>query len=220
MEVPVVIVGGGGCGLNLSIFLSDLGVKHYLFEKHPGTSILPKAHYLNQRTMEIWRSHGMAEAIKGPGCPLRNMSRVDWRTSLGGEESFDRQVIGSTPAFGGQVGTPAYETYRRHSPELSSNLPLIRSEPIFRKIAEERNPGRILFNHRVLDFEDTENVVLVKVEDPQGKVTEYRAQYLVGADGGKLVGPKIGARMEGPTNLVDFVSTHFRADLSKYWDGK
>jgi hypothetical protein len=67
MEVPVVIIGGGGCGLNLSIFLSDLGVAHYLFEKHPGTSILPKAHYLNQRTMEIWRSHGMAEVIKSRG---------------------------------------------------------------------------------------------------------------------------------------------------------
>jgi 2,4-dichlorophenol 6-monooxygenase len=92
------------------------------------------------------------------------MSRVDWRTSLGGEDSCDRRVIGSVPAFGGQVGTPAYEIYRRHSAELSSNIP---------------------------------NIVLVKVEDTQGEVTEYRAQYLVGADGRKLVGPKIGVQMEG-----------------------
>jgi 2,4-dichlorophenol 6-monooxygenase len=112
MDVPVIIVGGGGCGLNLSIFVSDLGVEHYLFEKHSGTSILPKAHYLNQRVMEIFRQHGIAEAIKDVGCPIRNMSRIDWRTSLGGDEIWDRRIIASVPAFGGQVNTPAFDAYR------------------------------------------------------------------------------------------------------------
>jgi 2,4-dichlorophenol 6-monooxygenase len=51
IEVPVLIVGGGGCGLSSSIFLSDLGVDHLLIERHEGTSNLPKAHYLNQRSM-------------------------------------------------------------------------------------------------------------------------------------------------------------------------
>lgn len=30
IDVPVVIVGGGGCGLTTSIFLSDLGVDPWL----------------------------------------------------------------------------------------------------------------------------------------------------------------------------------------------
>lgn len=220
VDIPVLIVGGGGCGLSLSTFLSDQGIVNVLFERHPGTSILPKAHYLNQRTMEIFRQHGMAEAIKALGSPIRNMSRVDWRTSLGGDRAFDGRVIGSVPSFGGQIGTPEYETYRSHSAELSSNLPLIRSEPVLRKIAEERNPGRVLFGHEVVEFNEQSDGVHVKVRDANGGLKTYRAQYLVGADGGKTVGPKIGVKMEGPTQIVDFVSTHFKADLSDYWDGQ
>lgn len=170
--------------------------------------------------MEIFRQHGVAEAIKEVGCPIRNMSRVDWRTSLGGDRPFDGRVIGSVPAFGGQVGTKDFETYRNHSPELSSNLPLIRSEPILKKLAEERNPGKVLFSHEVLGFTEQPDGVLVDVRDSAGETRTYRAQYLIGADGGKTIGSKIGVKMEGPTQIVDFVSTHFKADLSEYWDGK
>jgi 2,4-dichlorophenol 6-monooxygenase len=219
IKVPVIIIGGGGCGLSLSIFLSDQGVEHFLFEKHQSTSILPKAHYLNQRTMEVFRQHDVAQSIKEKGCPIQMMSRVDWRTSLGGDRPFDGRVIASVPSFGGQINTPDWETYRRHSAELSSNLPLIRSEPVLRKIAEERNLGKVLYGHGVVSFEELPDEVLVTTQDVHGNPTLYSCQYLVGADGGKTVGPKIGVKMEGQTKLVDFVSTHFKADLSQYWDG-
>jgi 2,4-dichlorophenol 6-monooxygenase len=108
---------------------------------------------------------------------------------------------------------------RRDSPEVTCNLPLLRSEPIFRKLAEERNPGRVLFSHTVTELEDKGGYVLVTVQGPNGTTQDYHAQYVVAADGGKLSAAKLGVKMEGPTGLVDFVSTHFRADLSKYWDG-
>jgi 2,4-dichlorophenol 6-monooxygenase len=219
VKTSVLIIGGGACGLSLSIFLSDHGINHFLFEKHPRTSILPKAHYINQRTMEIFRQHGVVEAIRAPGCPIRNMGKVDWRTSLGGEEPWEGKVLGFVPSFGGLPGTPDYEAYRSHSAELSCNLPLSRSEPVLRRIAEERNPEKVLFNHRVIDFAQDSDGVVATIEDPSGKHTKYRAQYLVGADGGKTVGPKLGIEMEGPKNLVDYVSAHFKADLSQYWDG-
>jgi 2,4-dichlorophenol 6-monooxygenase len=47
-----------------------------------------------------------------------------------------------------------------------------------------------------------------------------RARYVIAADGGKTVGPREGVQMNGPTNMVDMVSTHFTADLSQYWDDK
>jgi 2,4-dichlorophenol 6-monooxygenase len=108
---------------------------------------------------------------------------------------------------------------KRDSPTLSSNLPLLRLEPVLRKIAEERNPGRILFNNFVADFVDKDGSVLVTVQQPDSSSVQYRAEYVVCA-GGKLSTPKLGINMEGPTGLVDFVSTHFKADLSEYWDGK
>jgi hypothetical protein len=59
-----------GC---LNMF-SNLGINYALVEAHPGTSILPKAHILNQRTAEIvdqyelWeRSHRSALREEMPG---------------------------------------------------------------------------------------------------------------------------------------------------------
>jgi 2,4-dichlorophenol 6-monooxygenase len=103
---------------------------------------------------------------------------------------------------------------------MPTNLPLLHSEPIFRSIAEQNNPGNILFGHKVVDFEEIEDRVLVYVEDKDGKKRTYRAQYLYGADGGKTVGLKIGIVMEGPKQLRQMVSTHFKANVSEYWDDR
>ena len=59
-EVPVLIIGGGGAGLTASMLLSGLGVEHLLVSALPETSILPKAHVLNMRTMEILEDAGVA----------------------------------------------------------------------------------------------------------------------------------------------------------------
>ena len=112
IDIPIVIVGGGGCGLTLSCFLSNYGIDHVLVEKHQGTSILPKAHYLNQRTMEILRSHGMVDEILQKTCPPRHMSQVAWQTSLGGDEPTDRKVIHKFECFGGDQGTEYAESYK------------------------------------------------------------------------------------------------------------
>ena len=112
VETAVVIIGGGGCGLTLSSFLSNYGVEHVLLEKHTGTSTLPKAHYLNQRTMEILRNHDMIEEILQKTCPPRQMSQVAWQTSLGGSGPLDRQVISKFECFGGHDGTEFAESYK------------------------------------------------------------------------------------------------------------
>lgn len=100
-----------GCGLNLSIFLSDKQIPHVLFEKHSGTSILPKAHYLNQRSLEIFRAHDYAHRIRAKGAPNRNISQVTFSTSLGGDGPFDRKVLYSAPSFGGDEGSPLLAKY-------------------------------------------------------------------------------------------------------------
>lgn len=111
-EVPVIIVGGGGCGLTLSSLLSDYGVNHILFERHDSTSRLPKAHYLNQRSMEVLRQHHMEEEILEKGSPLWNMSKVAWQSSLGGDGPLDRKVIHTFTSFGGDDGSAKAEMYR------------------------------------------------------------------------------------------------------------
>ena len=220
IDVPVVIVGGGGCGLTTSVFLSDLGVEHFLFEKHPGTSRLPRAHYINQRSMEIFRQHNVAERIQMISCPTSNISQTDWRAAPGGNSPWAGRLLASLPSFGAYPGTPEREPYQKDGPELPTNLPLIRLEPVLREVAEERNPGRVLFSHRVEEIDEQSDGVLVTVKSSDGALATYRAQYLVGADGGRLVGPKIGVELEGPENVRKFVSAYVRTDMSKYCGGK
>lgn len=137
IETDVVIVGGGGksmifppntllyifhivliqhigCGLTLSILLSNYGVSHYLFERHSTTSIIPKAHLINQRSMEIFRQHGIAPLLQAVGGPEHHMSRVSWMSSLGGDGEFHRRRFGSIPAFGASAG-PDHETTHRYA---------------------------------------------------------------------------------------------------------
>jgi 2,4-dichlorophenol 6-monooxygenase len=218
LEVPVLIVGGGGCGLSCSIFLSDLGVQHLLVERHGGTSDLPKAHYLNQRTMEVLRQHGVADAVYAQGAPMEKFGRIRWMTSLGGDGPLDGRTFFEMDGFGG--GALA-ETYERDSGCPSTNLPQLRLEPILRSYAESRaGADRIRFGHELLGLTQDADGVTAEIAAPDGERLTVRARYVVAADGGKTVGPMLGVRMQGPTGMLDLVSMHFSADLSQWWDDR
>jgi 2,4-dichlorophenol 6-monooxygenase len=215
-DIPVLIVGGGGCGLTSSLILSDLGVEHLLIERHAGTSILPKAHYLNQRTMEVFRQHGVADSIYAVGTPMGQMSKVRWRTSLGGDGPLDGKTFYEIDAFGGGKVAPLYA---RDSPCPSCNYPQIRLEPLLRRHAESRAPGKLRFGHELVSFTQDGDGVTALVRDVAGDCTySVRAQYMVGADGGKTVGPALGVEMSGLKNIARIVSSHVSADLSPWWD--
>lgn len=216
IKIPVLIVGGGGAGLAMSILLSDHGIDHLLVERHQGTSIVPKAHYLNQRFMEIMRQHGVADAIYAGGAPTSQMGAVAWYTSLGGDGPLDGKALHKMDAFGGGDLT---ERYLNDSPCRSTNYPQFRLEPVLRRVAEERAPGRVLFHHDMVDMvQDEECVRATVVSRDTGDEFVVVADYLVGADGGKTVGDMIGATMVGPKDLINIVSTQFTADLSQWWE--
>jgi len=215
-ETPVLIVGGGACGLFTSCLLSDLGVPHVLIERHSSTSHLPKAHYLNQRTMEIFRQHGLADQIYSLGTPMSQMGKVRWRTSLGGSGHLDGRTLHEMDAFGG--GATA-ETYQRDSPCPSSNYPQLRLEPVLRQRAERGAPGKILFAHELTGLTQDDAGVTATVLDLQtGKTGTFKAQYLLAADGGKTVGNLLGIKMIGISGLGRIATSHISADLSAWWD--
>ena len=78
VQVPVLVVGGGGAGLVASMLLSTYGVEHLVVSAMPTTSLLPKAHVLQQRAMEVFRDIGCADAIYQAGTPAENMSHTAW----------------------------------------------------------------------------------------------------------------------------------------------
>lgn len=142
-ETPVLIVGGGGAGLTCSMLLSKLGVDHILVSALPTTSILPKAHVLNQRTMEILGDVGVAEEIYARSPPAENMRYMGWYAGFNGLDPDFGRLIGKVESWG-----CGYENLNwvQASACRSANLPQIRLEPIMKAHAEALNPGRIRFH--------------------------------------------------------------------------
>lgn len=212
IETSALIVGGGGSGLCAACFLADLNVDAVLVERHAGTSHLPKAHYLNQRTMEILRHHGMADTVYDHAAPRETIGKIFWRTPLGGDGPLDRKVLKEIDAMGGGAFSALYD---RHGVAPPAHLPQIHLEPLLRGIAETRNPGGILFGHALIDFAQDELGVTAQVRNLGTKEDiVVRARYLIAADAGKTIGPAIGAKMIADTRVKTRVSVYFSADLS------
>ena len=96
-DVDVLIAGGGPVGLTASIQLSRLGVSSLLVERHPGTSIHPKARGINTRTMEIFRQCGVESAVRAAGLHPEQSRFIVWARSLAGEELERRVPARSRP---------------------------------------------------------------------------------------------------------------------------
>lgn len=216
IDIPVLIVGGGGCGLSMSIFLSDLGVESLTIERNAETTDHPRAHILNTRTMEIFQQHGLADEVYRQGTPAWGMERISFRTSLGGDGPLDRRRIGDLDAYGGGALRARYEA---DSAFRATNLPLMQLEPLLRSAAGSRAPGQVRFHHELISFEQDESGVTARVLDHTGSEHYLvRARYLVAADGGKTVGRSLGAEMQGPRRLRRMVNTYFAGDLSPWID--
>src|SRR5438552_16895629 len=69
ISVPVLIVSAGPAGLATSLLLSRYGVEHMLVEKYPGTVHTPRAHIVNQRTVEIFRHMAIEVRLLAVGPP-------------------------------------------------------------------------------------------------------------------------------------------------------
>lgn len=215
IEVPVLIVGAGGCGLTASIGLSELGVGSLVVERRARTGTLPKARYINQRTMEVFRQYGLEEAMIARAMPLEHIQRIRWCTTLGGDGPLDRRTFHSVDSFGGG----SLSDYARHSPCKSCLYPQVRLEPFLTDEALQRNPGGVLFGHELEGFEQDAEGVTATIRDIAGdRRFTVRAAYMIAADGGRSVGPAVGSRLEGRRKMVDMVTVYFRADLSEWWD--
>jgi len=214
-EVPVLIVGGGAAGLTMSIMLADLGVESLLVERHPGTALVPKAHILHCRTLEIFREMGIDEEVRTEGCPPENFTHTSWYTSLGGDEAWDRRLLKSIPSWSYSDLAPYYAQITA-SP--MTNLPQHLLEPLLRRHAEQRSgAARVLFNNEMTALEQDDGGATATVLDRvSGESRQVRAQYVVGADGGKTVGEMLGVPMVGPEPFVDVISLTFDADFSPY----
>jgi 2,4-dichlorophenol 6-monooxygenase len=194
-EVPVLIVGGGGAGLTSSMLLARLGVEHLLVSARPQTSDLPKAHVLNQRTMEVLEDVGVADAIARRSTPAGQMAATAFYAGFAGPGPEYGRRLARLECWG---AGGADDSWRAASPWRQLNLPQIRLEPLLKARAEELSPGRIRFGHELTGLEqDGEGVRATVRDNTSGRRYVVRCQYLLGADGGRRIASLARRRVRG-----------------------
>ena len=210
---PVVIVGGGPVGLTTSILLSRLGVEHALFERHATTATVPRALLMNQRTVEVFRSLGLAEEVQLLAAPAVAAQRSAWYTSFAGPTPLHGRRIAVRDTGGGGK----YQTgHAAASPAPMLAVPQFRLEPLLRRQALASPVATVAFSTIVSAIVPEPDLVRCAVTDASGTTQAVTADFLVGADGGRSVAGQLGIEMVGPTNMVDMVSAHVTADLDPY----
>ena len=213
--VPVLIVGGGGAGLTASMLLAGQGVEHLLVSSLPGTSVLPKAHVLNQRAMEILEDAGVATAIAERSTPAEQMSATAFYAGFAGGEGYGRRIAKvESWGAGGED-----ENWRAASAWHQLNLPQIRLEPLLKSHAEALSPGCIRFHHELVALEqDDDGVTATILDRDSDERYAVRCRYLIAADGGRTVAGLVGVEYEGLGVVGQTATIHASVDLSP-WAG-
>src|SRR5690348_13326305 len=209
VEVPVLIVGAGPAGLALSVALSRYGVGHLVVERHRGTAHTPRAHIINQRTVEIFRHLGISARFNAVATPQHLMANNLWVTTLAGLEVARSETWGTSAERAAD--------YRAASPEPMANCPQTVLEPMLLAAARDMDAD-VRFGWEFTSLEQDQDGVTSVIQERDGETTlTVRSQYVVGADGARSrVLGQAGLTVEGPDDLARAANIWFRADLSRY----
>ncbi|GAA4608350.1 putative polyketide hydroxylase [Actinoplanes octamycinicus] len=205
---PVLIAGGSLVGLSSALFLARQGVSCVLVERHPGTSVHPRAVGYYPRTMELLRQAGLEErALKAAAGFAGHRTRAGVE-SLAGRTTFSRTEMDEDDL---DTVTPCRLLL----------LTQDRLEPLLRARAEELGAD-LRFATTLTSFtQDPSGVDAVLTDEQTGQRLRIRADYLIGADGPRSpVREALGIPRTGRGVISRHVSIAFYADMAPVLDGR
>ena len=217
-QVPVLIVGGGVVGLTASLFLAGHGIRPLLVERHPGTSIHPRARGVNGRTMELLRELGLEADVRALSDKIA--------ASVG---IYTGRTLVEVLAARGEGGWLMRRIRRRgvrgqatrKSPTGPCRCTQDDLEPLLLDTARARGVDARLATELVDFTQDEDGVTATILDRETGARRSVRAGYLLAADGARSpVREKLGARTSGSGVLTHQLNLYFRADLSALVRGR
>ncbi|KAK9027800.1 hypothetical protein V6N11_067622 [Hibiscus sabdariffa] len=226
--LPVLIVGAGPVGLVLSILLNKFGIKCTLLEKNKVFSQHPQAHFINNRTMEVFRKlDGLAEEIQRSQPPVDLWRKFIYCTSLTGSilGSVDHMHPKDFEKVVSPISVAHFSQYKltRILVKMLENLGFgIHSLEGPEGLHPEPLRGReILMGHECVSIDTTDECVTATVSfSKEGKLLTRKIQskILIGADGaGSTVRKLVGIELKGEKDLQKLVSVHFWSkELGQY----
>jgi 2-polyprenyl-6-methoxyphenol hydroxylase-like FAD-dependent oxidoreductase len=195
-RVDVAIVGGGPVGMVLALLLSKFGVHTVIFNTEPTTRLHPKGSTESARTMEIFRSLGLSDAVRTLGLPECHPTDVAYFTRFDGYELARLKMPSTADVLRDrrraktvdQVPEPIHRANQMHVDRL-----LLAAMRKSKTVADR-------FGWRVEGLEQDPDGVTISAASGSGDRDLWRARYVVGCDGGRSFVRRtlgIGFRGEG-----------------------
>jgi putative polyketide hydroxylase len=209
MRVPVLIVGGGTVGLSAVVFLAHQRIPALLVERHPGTTVHPRAIGVGVRSMELYRSIGLEGAARAAASALANNS---------GFISVETLASADLPRLLAQRPPQAnmLDQWARFSPTGALGCSQDALDPMLCDDAR-RHGATIAFGHQLVALsQDGDGVTaeLTRLED--NAAITVRADYVIAADGASsTVRRLLDIPVSGPGALGAYlINALFEADLA------
>ena len=185
-QTAVLIVGAGPVGLSLAHVLGRAGVSCRVLEREAELSDEPRAVGIDPESLRTFQGLDLLDALADD-----ILFGVTGRYENGEGELLFELSDGSN----GPVGYPYLSSF--HQPGL------------VRVLARELNrydSVDLCFQQSLEGFSQDAQGVSAQVRDAQGELLEYRADYLVGCDGGRsFVRQSLGIKMQGDSNPLPWL---------------
>ncbi|KAK1365657.1 2,4-dichlorophenol 6-monooxygenase [Heracleum sosnowskyi] len=219
--LPVLIVGAGPVGLALSLLLTKLGVKCAVVEKNLSFSRHPQAHFINNRSMEVFRKlDGLADQIQKFQPPVELWRKFVYCTSLtgpviGSVDHMQPQDLDQTVSPVSVAHFSQYKLTRLILQHLQNLGFTVRNPNGLDNLKYSGLKEReILMGHECVSVNATSDCVTMTAsflnEEGKHSVKCIRSRLLVGTDGaGSTVRQLLGINMRGEKDLQKLVSVHF-----------
>ena len=218
-EVDVLVVGAGVVGLSAALFLQHHGVQPLVVERHPGTSIHPRARGVNVRTMELFREVGVEDAVRAAGAHTPIALGLLSGTTLASciDKPLNKFVRRSLHALA------ARNLLRpRNSPTSTCRVTQDHLEPVLADAARARGAA-LSFHTELVACMQSDDVVTATLRHREtGTERTVRARYVVAADGAKSpMRERLGISTSGRGVIGTLLNVLFRAPaLEAYVRGR